>query len=179
MILQTSKTKPKKSKTKKLKAKKKLEDLVNPRQAELTKGALLSKIPELPVTDQANAFIAAVENLYSLTLSSSLAAAIVEAKLLDQVSEEDLEDAGREVEDRFDKEKYLQLQQKLLELRAIKDLGVVFGLDQQVISHILSTRVEVLFGSPHRAAPGSPKAFIGDDPQFLNYMLKKKVTGDK
>lgn len=181
MILKQKKKKHKhrdKDKKSKKRAREKVQKHIKDQKGDLASNPFLPKIPQLTVTDQTNPFIAAIENVYSLAVSSSLAAAIVELKILHQVSQ-DGEGSGEEVENRFDKERYLQLHNKLLELKSIKEIGSVFGLDNHTIDQILTSRIDALFGRSGSSSSKNKKAFLGTDEQFLTHLIKKKISGEE
>lgn len=81
---------------------------------------------------------------------------------------------GEVVEDRFDKKSFLLLQDKLLELKALKELGAVFGLDNETIRCIIETKIQALFGKSH-SKKKKGKAFVGTDEQFLTHAIKEEI----
>ena len=69
---------------------------------------------------------------------------------------------------------FTDIQNKFLELKAIKELGVAFGLDSKYLDQIMSVRIEALFGK--KVPKGtSPSAFFGSDEDFLSYMAKQRI----
>ena len=118
------------------------------------------KVPDLPTTDQATRFVSAIEDIYGLALSSSFAAAIVELKLVKESIDDDEE--GGEIEDRFSKALFTELQEKFLELKAVKGLGSAFGLDNKYLDQIMSVRIEALFGKKIQKGE-SKSAFFGNE----------------
>lgn len=164
--------KPKSPLTKKSKKKKKLHPR-RKREDFTIRKSILPAIPDITATDQSAHFVSVLENLYATAISGSYAASVLELKILHQLVEVEGEE-GEEVEDRFDKAKFLLLQDKLLELKALKDLGSAFGLDGETVRCLIETRIQALFGkTSSKKQKGT--AFVGDDSQFLTHMIKQRI----
>lgn len=98
----------------------------------------------------------------------------MELKLLHtQLSDEDVDD-GSEVDNLFDKNRFYQLYDKLIELKSINELGIAFGLSQETVDTILQTRIQALFGLGN-AASSISKNFFGSDEQLLSHMAKQEI----
>jgi hypothetical protein len=175
---ESQKKKKKKKKKGKPKGKKdeKLKKLKLDLTSKKTPANPVPEIPELPVTDEAHRFLRVLESVYSAAHGSSYAAAVMEVKMLaSQLKDvDDEEEEGSEVENRFDKSRFIQLYDKLIELKSIKELAPAFGLDTDTVNQILQVRIQALFGSGNASSSGK-KGFYGNDEQFLKHVAKQKI----
>lgn len=112
-----------------------------------------------------------------MAISSSLAAAIVELKIVKEALGEDDEE-GSEIDDRFNRDMFTEVQTKLLELKTVSELGVAFGIDGKYLDQIMAVKIEALFGKKISKNQKN-KAYVGSQEDFLSYMAKQKILSEQ